>query len=116
LQGLSNRRFSATGPILSGLESKRLLKAQANGLLCSTPVLTISNYDEEQSNQVTPSWTTSSSAIDAFYNSQKISFTTAESIPNIDEDTESSESESLLTPMPITVRSQISLLPHPYFD
>lgn len=42
----TNRRFSATASIFSSFEPKRLSKS--NVVLRSTPVLTISNYDDEQ--------------------------------------------------------------------
>jgi hypothetical protein len=42
----SNRRFSAAASIFPSFEPKRLCKTQS--MLRSTPVLTISNYDDEQ--------------------------------------------------------------------
>jgi hypothetical protein len=45
---ITNRRFSATASILSSFESSKLTKDQKGNVLRSTPILTISNYDEEQ--------------------------------------------------------------------
>lgn len=102
----SNRRFSAAASIFPSFE--KLSKSQKNNLLRSTPVLTVSNYDEEQ---IQKDFNNS----DRSYYDQKTSFTPAEIYANIDDDIEESEYDSLLTPK-TTDRSQTSILPFPYYN
>lgn len=124
-----NRRFSAATSIFPSLEPKRLCNAEKFGILRSTPVLTILDYDEEQ-NEVGCFWGfdvsnlsvqcskfagTTSKKNTIMNLCQKISFTISESIPNIDDDSEESEISGLLTPTVID-RSQAQNLLFPHFD